>query len=77
MLKAAELLNSNRGYFAISVPRADNFKEKVTEVKQFLVLKCRKKEISLISHDNISPENYLNKSKLHLVTTLTVLLLGI
>ena len=77
MLKVAELLKSNRGDFAITVPRADNLKEKVTEVKQFLVLKCCKKEIPLISHGNINLENYLNKSKLHLITTLTVLLLGI
>ena len=47
------------------VPRADKFKEKVTEVNKLLALKYREKGIPLILHDNINLQRHPNKLRLH------------
>ena len=68
IINVAESLKSTHSNVAVSaiVPRVDNFKEKAIEVNKYLVSKCQKKDIPLISHDNIIPKRHLNKSKLHL-----------
>lgn len=55
------------------VPRTENCKEKVTEANKIIMLKCRKKYITLILHDNIDPKTRLNRSKF----AVGVFLLGI
>ena len=67
IINVAESLKSTHSNVAVSaiVPCVDNFKEKAAEVNKYLVSKCQKKDIPLISHDNIIPKRHLNKSKLH------------
>ena len=62
IMKVAEMLKPDHNSVAIStiVPHADNFKEKVNEVKKILVLKSRQKDIPLISRDNINLKRHLN-----------------
>ena len=49
------------------VPRPDELNNKANEVNRRLVLMCKEKNISLLSHDeSIDPSKHLNESKLHL-----------
>ena len=49
------------------VPRLDDLNNKATEVNRCLVLMCKERNISLISHDeSIDPSKHLNETKLHL-----------
>ena len=49
------------------VPRLDNLNNKANEVSRRLVLMCKERNISFLSHDeSIDPSKHLNKSKLHL-----------
>ena len=47
------------------VPRGDKFNEKAKLVNNKLNEECKKRNISLISHNNIKPKIHLNSSKLH------------
>ena len=49
------------------VPRLDDLNNKATEVNCRLVLMCKERNISVLSHDeSIDPSKHLNESKLHL-----------
>ena len=49
------------------VPRLDDLNNKANEVSRRLVLMCKERNISFLSHDeSIDPSKHLNKSKLHL-----------
>ena len=49
------------------VPRLDNLNNKANEVNHHLVLMCKERNISFLSHDgSIDPSKHLNESKLHL-----------
>ena len=49
------------------VPRLDELNNKANEVNRRLVLMCKEKNISFLSHDeSIDPSKHLNESKLHL-----------
>ena len=49
------------------VPRLDDLNNKATEVNRRLVLMCKERNISFLSHDeSIDPSKHLNESKLHL-----------
>ena len=48
------------------VPRGDSLNEKGTKVNFFLQSKCSALNISFINNSNITPENHLNGSSLHL-----------
>ena len=49
------------------VPRLDDLSNKANEVNRRLVLMCKEKNISFLSHDeSIDLSKHLNKSKLHL-----------
>ena len=49
------------------VPRLDDLNNKANEVNRCLVLMCKERNISFLSHDeSIDPSKHLNKSKLHL-----------
>lgn len=64
VVNVTESLKSDQNTVVISatVPRADNFKEKVAEVNKLLTLKCREKGLLLMLLDNINPKRHLNKS---------------
>ena len=50
-----------------TVPRCDDLNNKAHEVNRRLVLMCKERNISFLSHDeNIDPSKHLNESKLHL-----------
>ena len=50
-----------------TVPRLDDLNNKATEVNCRLVLMCKERNISVLSHDeSIDPSKHLNESKLHL-----------
>ena len=68
IINVAESLKSTHSNVAVSiiVPRVDNFKEKAAEVNKCLVSKCQEKDIPLISHDNIIPEQQKVSVVLHL-----------
>ena len=49
------------------VPRLDDLNNKAIEVNRRLVLMCKERNISFLSHDeSIDPSKYLNEGKLHL-----------
>ena len=49
------------------VPRLDDLNNKANEVSRRLVLMCKERNISFVSHDeSIDPSKHLNESKLHL-----------
>ena len=49
------------------VPRLDDLDNKANEVNRGLVLMCKERNISFLSHDeSIDPNKHLNESKLHL-----------
>ena len=49
------------------VPRLDDMNNKANEVNRRLVLMCKERNISFLSHDeSIDPSKHLNESKLHL-----------
>ena len=49
------------------VPRLDDLNNKANEVSRRLVLMCKERNISFLSHDeSIDPSKHLNKSTLHL-----------
>ena len=49
------------------VPRLDDLDNKANEVNRRLVLMCKERNISFLSHDeSIDPSKHLNESKLHL-----------
>ena len=49
------------------VPRLDDLNNKATEVNRRLVLMCKERNISFLSHDeSTDPSKHLNESKLHL-----------
>ena len=49
------------------VPRLDNLNNKANEVNRRLVLMCKERNISFLSHDeSIDASKHLNGSKLHL-----------
>ena len=49
------------------VPRLDDLNNKANEVNRRLVLMCKERNISFLSHDeSIDPSKHLNESKLHL-----------
>ena len=49
------------------VPRLDDLNNKANEVNRRLVLICKERNISFLSHDeSIDPSKHLNESKLHL-----------
>ena len=49
------------------VPRVDDLNNKANEVNRRLVLMCKERNISFLSHDeSIYPSKHLNESKLHL-----------
>ena len=49
------------------VPRLDELNNEANEVNRQLMLMCKERNISLLSHDeSIDPSKHLNKSKLHL-----------
>ena len=49
------------------VPRLDDLNNKANEVNRHLVLMCKERNISFLSHDeSIDPSKHLNESKLHL-----------
>ena len=49
------------------VPRLDELNNKANQVNHRLVLMCKERNISFLSHDeSIDPNKQLNKSKLHL-----------
>ena len=49
------------------VPRLDYLNNKANEVNHCLVLMCKERNNSFLSHDeSIDPSKYLNESKLHL-----------
>ena len=49
------------------VPRVDDLNNKANEVNRRLVLLCKERNISFLSHDeSIDPSKHLNESKLHL-----------
>ena len=49
------------------VPRLDDLNNKANEVSRRLVLMCKERNISFLSHDeSIDPSKHLNKSKVHL-----------
>ena len=49
------------------VPRLDDLNNKAIEVNRRLVLMCKERNITFLSHDeSIDPSKHLNKSKLHL-----------
>ena len=48
-------------------PRLDDLNNKANEVNRRLVLMCKERNISFLSHDeSIDPSKHLNESKLHL-----------
>ena len=48
-------------------PRLDDLNNKANEVNRHLVLMCKERNISFLSHDeSIDPSKHLNESKLHL-----------
>ena len=48
-------------------PRLDDLNNKANEVNRRLVLMCKERNISFLSHDeSIDPNKHLNESKLHL-----------
>ena len=48
------------------VPRLDDLNNKANEVNRRLVLMCKERNISFLSHDErIDPSKHLNESKLH------------
>ena len=49
------------------VPWLDDLDNKANEVNRRLILMCKERNISFLSHDeSIDPSKHLNKSKLHL-----------
>ena len=49
------------------VPRLDDLNNKANEVSRRLVLMCKERNISFLSHDeSIDPSKHLNESKRHL-----------
>ena len=49
------------------VPRLDDLNNKANEVNRRLVLMCKERNISFLSHnESIDPSKHLNESKLHL-----------
>ena len=49
------------------VPRLDDLNNKANEVNRCLVLMCKERNFSFLSHDeSIDPRKHLNESKLHL-----------
>ena len=49
------------------VPRLDDLNNKANEVNRRLVLMCKERNISFLSHyESIDPSTHLNESKLHL-----------
>ena len=49
------------------VPRLDDLNNKANEVNRCLVLMCKERNISFLSHDEtIDPSKHSNESKLHL-----------
>ena len=49
------------------VPRLDDLNNKANEMNRRLVLMCKERNISFLSHDeSIDPNKHLNESKLHL-----------
>ena len=49
------------------VPRLDDLDNKANEVNRRLVLMCKERNISFLSHDeSVDPSKHLNESKLHL-----------
>ena len=49
------------------VPRLDDLNNKANEMNRRLVLMCKERNISFLSHDeSIDPSKHLNESKLHL-----------
>ena len=50
------------------VPRLHDLNNKATEVNRRLVLMCKERNISFLSHESINPSKHLNESKLDLNT---------
>ena len=57
---------SNKIIISSIVCRDDSFKEKVDEVNAHPEEICAEKDIAIITHSNINPNRYLNKSRLYL-----------
>ena len=50
-----------------NVPRLEDLNNKANEMNRRLVLMCKERNISFLSHDeSIDPSKHLNESKLHL-----------
>ena len=49
-----------------SVPRGDNWNNKVSEIKKHLQSACRSRNMPFIDNSNISIEHHLNRSRFHL-----------
>ena len=65
----ATLLKTDDNTVTVSgiVPRLDDLNNKANEVNRRLVLMCKERNISFLSHDeSIDPSKHLNESKLHL-----------
>ena len=65
---ATSLKNDNNTVTVFGiVPRLGDLNNKANEVKRRLVLMCKERNISFLSHDeSINPSKHLNESKLHL-----------
>ena len=62
-----DLVTSNTVTVSGIVPRLDKLNNNANEVNRRLVLMCKERNISFLSHDeSIDPSKHLNESKLHL-----------